>query len=321
MPIGVARDTGCKRVTFASLQLLLIAAAIFCAILFSGLLGGRDGGNRDEYGYKSKYYRGDVGVDGTSAAAATGATTPTAAFGRGEKDGSGSATKGRERRAGGDNGGVGMDVDSDGGSDGDVESDSSPSGLHLNLHPPIIGTVGAVYDLMDRVLKDPNAKNSFRLRIVNENDNGKGGKRSSSSFTQSWFRLEQQQKKTPDHHQQQPLSSIDNHNTATNADIDTDTTIVIAIAATSANELTAGLGYYFKHYCNFTLEWSTGGRAGGEHIVLPDVWPVPLVAAPGGPEREHEHETTVVRRRTTQLRYVPYSVSAYKCARTCVVGR
>ena len=166
-----------------------------------------------------------------------------------------------------------------------------------------MGTVDAVYDLVDRILKDPRAKDSICLRIV---DSGGGdsvlssvmkGNKNHPDDKRLWFRLEQQEKKS------QPCGdSLDSFGCRQQLkdydgfDIqkESNTNNVIIITATSASELTAGLGYYFKHYCNFTLEWSTGGRAGGSHIVLPKIWPVPL---------EHDN-TTITRYRTTKWRYV-----------------
>lgn len=45
----------------------------------------------------------------------------------------------------------------------------------------------------------------------------------------------------------------------------------IAIVATGASELTSGLGYYFRQYCNMTTGWPRGG---GNNIYLPKVWPL-----------------------------------------------
>ena len=45
----------------------------------------------------------------------------------------------------------------------------------------------------------------------------------------------------------------------------------ISIAATSASELTAALGIYFREYCNFTIGWPRGG---GNHVFHPPAgWP------------------------------------------------
>jgi alpha-N-acetylglucosaminidase len=101
------------------------------------------------------------------------------------------------------------------------------------------GSVDAVYDLIDRVLGDSSLKNAFDLSIVKDDH--------------PWFRLEEKR-----------------------LCMNSSSTTTIAITATSASELTAGLGHYLKEYCNFTLEWSTGGRAGGSHIVIPETWPVLL---------------------------------------------
>jgi Alpha-N-acetylglucosaminidase (NAGLU) tim-barrel domain/Alpha-N-acetylglucosaminidase (NAGLU) N-terminal domain len=138
------------------------------------------------------------------------------------------------------------------------------------------GSVNAVYDLVDRVLGNADLKTAFHFAVVQ-------GDRSEKP----WFRLEQLQ-----------------HRHATNETSSTDS-IIISITATSTSELTAGLGYYFKEYCNFTLEWSTGGRAGGSHIVIPDVWPVPL----------HHNEKTNWRmydRRQEQNSVVSVTIQKYR---------
>ena len=44
----------------------------------------------------------------------------------------------------------------------------------------------------------------------------------------------------------------------------------IAIAGTSASQLTAAIGIYFRDYCNFTVGWPRGG---GSNIFFPSVWP------------------------------------------------
>ena len=149
-------------------------------------------------------------------------------------------------------------------------------GSAKNRRKKLVGKVDAVYDLIDRVLKDPKAKDSICLSIVDENPE-KGEK--------SWFRLEQQNRgsgcETHKHPRNHILSSSD------------DDDVVIAITATSASELTAGLGHYFTNYCNFTIEWSANGRAGGSNIFVPETWPVPL------PDGE-----PILRYRTTEWSYL-----------------
>ena len=44
----------------------------------------------------------------------------------------------------------------------------------------------------------------------------------------------------------------------------------IQIRGTRASELTAGLGFYLRHYCNMTIGWPRGG---GSNVFVPDVWP------------------------------------------------
>jgi len=45
----------------------------------------------------------------------------------------------------------------------------------------------------------------------------------------------------------------------------------VAIVATGASELTTGLGYYFRQYCNMTTGWPRGG---GNNMFVPKVWPL-----------------------------------------------
>ncbi len=44
----------------------------------------------------------------------------------------------------------------------------------------------------------------------------------------------------------------------------------VTIAGTSASELTAAIGIYFRQYCNMTIGWSRGG---GSNIFTPNPWP------------------------------------------------
>ena len=44
----------------------------------------------------------------------------------------------------------------------------------------------------------------------------------------------------------------------------------VVITASTASELSAGVGYYLRHYCNMTLGWPQGG---GSRIVIPNEWP------------------------------------------------
>jgi len=44
----------------------------------------------------------------------------------------------------------------------------------------------------------------------------------------------------------------------------------VAIRATTASELAAAIGYYFREYCNFTIGWPRGG---GSRLALPAAWP------------------------------------------------
>ena len=165
----------------------------------------------------------------------------------------------------------------------------------------VLGKVNAVYDLIDRVLKDPKAKDSICLSIVD------------SQEEKPWFRLEQREHGCKSHKPSNTNNKLLDDTTSTTTTSSSSISsssgslddVAIAITATSASELTAGLGHYFKHYCNFTIEWSTGGRAGGSHIVVPKTWPVPL-----------EEEKTVLKYRTTQWRcvYIEKAVIVSKIA-------
>ena len=65
----------------------------------------------------------------------------------------------------------------------------------------------------------------------------------------------------------------------------------VAVTGTSASELTAGIGAYFRDYCNMTIGWVRGG---GNNIFTPSSWPV--IGAP-----------------VSQARAVPYSYYMNVC--------
>lgn len=44
----------------------------------------------------------------------------------------------------------------------------------------------------------------------------------------------------------------------------------VLVSGTSANELSAGVGYYLRQYCNMTIGWERGG---GSRLVIPKTWP------------------------------------------------
>lgn len=157
------------------------------------------------------------------------------------------------------------------------------------------GSVNAVYDLIDRVLKRSGSRNVFHLAVIPAADN--------ASNNQAWFKLEQR------HLEQEHYSDdgVNNRNSTTTTR--TSSTPKIAITATSVSELTAGVGYYLKEYCNMTIEWSTGGRAGGSHIIIPDIWPVPLHQT-NNDDNENTKDTVVVVQR---YRTVPWSYLMNVC--------
>ena len=45
----------------------------------------------------------------------------------------------------------------------------------------------------------------------------------------------------------------------------------LSVSATSASELTAGIGYYLREICNMTIGWPRGG---GSNLYMPTQWPV-----------------------------------------------
>lgn len=128
----------------------------------------------------------------------------------------------------------------DDGSDTSSSSISEANSRHFSKssryksHPESInrGTVNAVYSLFDRTLQDhPKAKDSIRLHIVDDdNDHYEESflqhrqRREPNNSRRQWFRLEQK--------------NMFNRSNSTDT--------VIVITATSASELSAGLGYYFK---------------------------------------------------------------------------
>ena len=99
--------------------------------------------------------------------------------------------------------------------------------------PQLVGEVSAVYELIDRVLSNSSTGHPFRLLLTER----------SSTSDDLFFQL-----------QDDPDGSS------------------ILIKGTSANELSAGVGWYLRHYCNMTIGWPRGG---GSHLVAPhnNKWP------------------------------------------------
>jgi Alpha-N-acetylglucosaminidase (NAGLU) tim-barrel domain/Alpha-N-acetylglucosaminidase (NAGLU) N-terminal domain len=164
--------------------------------------------------------------------------------------------------------------------------------------PRPVGSVDAAYDLMDRILGVPEAKESIRLAVAHpreDGDDSDGG--IDPEGQRRWFRLEQ----VPVRSLHRDGSAGGNRTTTVPTGASSNG-IQIVITGTSLSELTAGLGFYFKEYCNFTLEWSTGGRAGGSHIEMPpmDRWPVPLSATGG----DYDRSVTVHRDRIVPWSYL-----------------
>jgi hypothetical protein len=184
--------------------------------------------------------------------------------------------------------------------------------------PRAMGTVDAVYDLIDRVLGNPDAKESIRLVLVHP-------KTKEQQKGDRWFRLEQ----VPvvvvaggGNGKSNERTGNYNHNTTTGRAVsETDNIssndpinnkLQIVITGTSISEITAGLGFYLKEYCNFTIEWSTGGRGGGSHIDMPsmDRWPIPISGTLQHSNSTHDDQSLMVIHRN---RIVPWSYLMNVC--------
>lgn len=147
------------------------------------------------------------------------------------------------------------------------------------------GSVAAVYDLLDRVLPSPgpddhNSRQSvlssshFLLQLcsdmdekhtpkdLNENRSSIAARecscqsQSSTSAKHGWFCMEQEKER-----KKSEISDGNNDNR-------------IVVMASSVSELSYGIGYYLRYYCNVTLGWD---RVGGSvrNVTLPSGnWPV-----------------------------------------------
>lgn len=112
---------------------------------------------------------------------------------------------------------------------------------------PLSGDVSAVRALIDRLLPPSSANllmpapsDQFDLQLLG------GDKDCASNVAPPCFRLAD-------------ISDHDNGGSSR-----------IQIRGTRASELTAGLGFYLRHYCNMTIGWPRGG---GSNVFVPDEWP------------------------------------------------
>lgn len=113
-----------------------------------------------------------------------------------------------------------------------------------------VGNASAVYDLIRRVLQTPSSSSKhprpFRLQLVAPQEE--------ESATNN-------------------VDDVDGHDlyfqiediTGESTELD-----LILVTATTASELSAGVGWYLRHYCNMTIGWPRGG---GSRIVIPKEWP------------------------------------------------
>lgn len=133
----------------------------------------------------------------------------------------------------------------------------------------LVGEVSAVYDLIGRVLDQ--APHPFRLQLTTEMDREKHNSNDQhTNFNKNlYFQLE-------DYYNTTAADSKDQHQ--------------ILVTATTASELSAGVGWYLRERCNMTIGWPRGG---GSRIRIPKSWP--KIATEDG--------ITIVNR----LRQVPWS--------------
>jgi alpha-N-acetylglucosaminidase len=101
----------------------------------------------------------------------------------------------------------------------------------VKAQAPLTGDVSAVYDLLDRVLPK-RGSDHFHLTLGDCSRN--------HSNPQHCFRLQ---------------NSDDGR---------------LIVTATTASELSAGIGYFLQNYCNMTIGWPRGG---GSNIFIPEKWP------------------------------------------------
>lgn len=122
------------------------------------------------------------------------------------------------------------------------------------------GDVSTVYRLLDRVLGTNASVNTsyFVLKLCNKEEADAEPTASANATACScshqandaWFCMKQQQQQD-----------------------DSDEARLV-ITATSVSELSYGLGYYFRYYCNFTLGWDRIGGSVRNLSVNNDKWPL-----------------------------------------------
>ena len=128
----------------------------------------------------------------------------------------------------------------------------------LQIKPSIsklnINDVSPAYDVITRTFNSPDVKGYFELTIVASTNN----------------------KENIPQDKDNGIMKNDNNNSNTNkyftimANSKPSTTSKIKIAGTTVSELTAGVGYYLRQYCNMTIGWKRGG---GSNIFIPKEWP------------------------------------------------
>ena len=108
--------------------------------------------------------------------------------------------------------------------------------------PHLVGNVSAVYALVDRVV-GPGSSTHFTFELTTNSTTCPGIEPGINCFTLA------------DH---------------VDYDDDDDTHTKMRITGTTASEVTAGLGYYLREYCNMTIGWNRGG---GTYVRIPNKWP------------------------------------------------
>ena len=128
----------------------------------------------------------------------------------------------------------------------------------------LIGETSAVYDLLDRILR--NQEHPFVLKIAPLEDKNKKDQR-------LYFHLKDYDGEVDElvGDESFPLNNAALKRKTATATTTSNSTNKILITASTASELTAGIGWYLWNYCNMTYGWKRGG---GSQMRVPSTgWP------------------------------------------------
>jgi hypothetical protein len=149
----------------------------------------------------------------------------------------------------------------------DATAASTDTRIHYGRH--LVGEVSAVYDLIGRVLGDQ-VSHPFRLKLAAANDG--------DDNNELFFQLQ-------DHYfddEEDGQGSSQQHQ--------------ILVTASTASELSAGVGWYLREQCNMTIGWPRGG---GSRIVIPKNGSWPKI----GNDRKSSSSPVILKK----VRQVPWS--------------